>query len=111
MEYPTSESFKQYFKFCLPVAIYVIFALIIGVIGWIYTTYYSNWRTGLMTFLSALLWIIFIGFILSCICNLPGFKYGEITVWVIVLILIIAQLCMHTGFTVYAYNASAPVTY
>jgi uncharacterized membrane protein YoaK (UPF0700 family) len=101
--------FKNYFNRCVPVIMYVIFAIALAVIGLIYTIYYGDFRTGIMSFLSSLLWIIVIAIILNFVCNIPRdvYKHGELTVWVIVLILLAIQISAHTSFTVYTYRNNA----
>jgi len=106
-------SFRSYMRMCAPVSLFVIFAIILAVIGLIYTTYYGNFKTGIMAFLSSAFWIAMVAIILTAVCNIPEktWKYGELTSWAIVLILLGIQICANTSFTVYTYKNNAETIY
>jgi len=95
-----------YFGKCVPVILYLIFAIAFAVIGLIYATYYGNLKTGIMSFLSALFWVFVVSVILNFVCNIDRnvYKHGELTVWVIVLVLLTLQISAHTSFTVITYK-------
>jgi len=107
------SGFKSYLKACVPVIVYVIVSIVLAVIGFIYSTYYGNWKSGLWSLLWSVFCIALVAFVLTFVCNIPAetWKYGELLVWIFVLIALAMQLSAHTSFTVYTYRNTADKNY
>jgi hypothetical protein len=107
---PYSDSARtavaKYLQPCAPAFIYVVIAIILALIGFIYAVYYGSLKSAIFSFMSVFFWIALVGIILTTFCNVDPvkFPYAEIVVWVIVLVLLGLQICGNTSFVMFQYK-------
>ncbi|ARF10267.1 hypothetical protein Hokovirus_1_146 [Hokovirus HKV1] len=103
------ELVNKFLKPSPPVIIYIIFAIIIIIIGFITAIYFGRIGAGLFNILISFLWIALLALVLNFIYNIPQdkFKYGKIIVWIIVIILILIHIISNIATTTGYYALKA----